>query len=127
MAHAGRGKITLNMNPTIATLAIAGAQSQLVLPSGFTLTTVLNTTLSAGMAAMSGGTLAVRGNYTQTGGVLAYLVGCHVVVMQPVRNKASTAPRAQLRARSKASAYGLAAGSTCCPSCGGTRLSARSD
>ena len=68
------GTITLNMNPTIDTLAIAGAQSQLVLPTGFTLTTVLSTTLSAGTLAMSGGTLAVQGNYTQTGGVLAYQV-----------------------------------------------------
>ena len=68
------GTITLNMNPTIDTLKIAGAQSQLVLPAGFTLTTVLSTTLSAGTLAMSGGTLAVQGNYTQTGGVLAYQV-----------------------------------------------------
>jgi outer membrane autotransporter protein len=111
------GTITLDMNPTIDTLAIAGAQSQLVLPAGFTLSTVLSTTLSAGTLAMRGGTLsspemlisgglltgngtiisnggntglcatgvcntggivmpigtlAIRGNYTQTGGTLAY-------------------------------------------------------
>ena len=111
------GTITLDMNPTIDTLAITGAQSQLVLPAGFTLTTVLSTTLSAGTVAMSGGvlsspemlisgglltgngmivaaggntgvcstgvcntggtvmpvgTLTIQGNYTQTGGVLAY-------------------------------------------------------
>jgi uncharacterized protein with beta-barrel porin domain len=68
------GTITVDMNPTIDTLAIAGPQSELVLPAGFTLTTVLDTTLSAGTLAMSGGTLAVQGNYTQTGGVLAYQV-----------------------------------------------------
>jgi hypothetical protein len=50
------------------------ARSQLVVPAGFTLTTVLDTMMSAGTLAMSGGTLAVQGNYTQTGGVLAYLV-----------------------------------------------------
>jgi subtilase-type serine protease len=35
------GTITLDMNPTIDTLAIAGVQSQLTLPAPFTLTTVL--------------------------------------------------------------------------------------
>jgi outer membrane autotransporter protein len=117
VALSNPGTITLNMNPTIDTLAIAGAQSQLVLPAGFTLSTVLSTTLSAGTLAMFGGTLsspemlisggllngngtiisnggntglcatgvcntggivmpigtlAIRGNYTQTGGTLAY-------------------------------------------------------
>lgn len=111
------GTVTLNMNPTIDTLAIAGAQSQLVLPAGFMLTTVLSTTLSAGTLAMAGGTLdspemlisgglltgngtiiaaggatgvcdtgvcntgstvmpvgklIIHGNYSQTGGMLAY-------------------------------------------------------
>ena len=111
------GTITLDMDPTIDTLAIAGAQSQLVLPTGFMLTTVLSTTLSAGTLAMTGGTLVspemlisgglltgngtivaaggntgvcdtgvcntggtvmpvgtltIHGNYTQTGGMLAY-------------------------------------------------------
>jgi outer membrane autotransporter protein len=111
------GQITLDMNPTIDTLEIDGAQSQLVLPAGFTLSTVLSTTLSAGTLTMSGGTLSspemllsgglltgngtiisnggdtglcatgvcntggrvipvgtlsIQGNYTQTGGVLAY-------------------------------------------------------
>ncbi len=51
------GTITLDMNPTIDTLAIAGAQSQLVLPAGFTLTAVIGATLSAGTLAMTGGTL----------------------------------------------------------------------
>jgi subtilase-type serine protease len=51
------GTITLDMNPPIDTLAIAGAQSQLTLPAPFTLTTVLSSTLSAGALAMSGGTL----------------------------------------------------------------------
>jgi hypothetical protein len=73
------GTVTLDMNPTIDTLAIAGAQSQLVLPAGFTLTTVLNTTLSAGTLAMSGGVLSspgllisgglLTGNGTVTGAV----------------------------------------------------------
>jgi outer membrane autotransporter protein len=111
------GTITLDMNPTVDTLTIAGAQSQLVLPSGLTLSTVLSTTLAAGTLAMAGGTLSspevlisgglltgtgtivadggntglcatgvcntggtvmpvgtltVEGNYTQTGGALAY-------------------------------------------------------
>jgi hypothetical protein len=52
-----RGTITLDMDPTIDTLAISGAQSQLVLPAGFTLSAVLSTTLSAGTLAMTGGTL----------------------------------------------------------------------
>jgi uncharacterized protein with beta-barrel porin domain len=51
------GTITLDMDPTIDTLKIAGAQSELVLPAGFALTTVLSTTLSAGALAMTGGTL----------------------------------------------------------------------
>lgn len=111
------GTITLDMDPTIDTLAIAGTQSRLVLPAGFTLTTVLSTTLSDGTLTMTGGTLAspemlisggllagngtiiagggntdvcstgvcntggtvmpigtlaIQGNYTQTGGLLAY-------------------------------------------------------
>ena len=48
------GTITLDMDPTIDTLKIAGTQSELVLPAGFMLTTVLSTTLSAGTLAMSG-------------------------------------------------------------------------
>ena len=111
------GTITLDMDPTIDTLKIAGTQSELVLPAGFMFTTVLSTRLSAGTLAMTGGslvspemlisgglltgngtivaaggntgvcdtgvcntggtvmpvgTLAIQGNYTQTGGVLAY-------------------------------------------------------
>jgi hypothetical protein len=52
------GTITLDMNPTIDTLAISGAQSKFILPAPFTLTTVLSTTLSDGTLAMSGGTLS---------------------------------------------------------------------
>ncbi|MBV8512998.1 MAG: autotransporter domain-containing protein [Xanthobacteraceae bacterium] len=52
------GTITLDTDPTIDTLAITGAQARLVLPEGFTLSTVLSTTLSAGTLAMAGGTLA---------------------------------------------------------------------
>ena len=52
------GTITLDMDPTIDTLKIAGTQSELVLPAGFMLTTVLSTTLSAGTLAMSGGVLS---------------------------------------------------------------------
>jgi subtilase-type serine protease len=51
------GTITIDINPTVDTLAITGAQSQLLLPAGFTLSTVLSTTLSTGTLAMSGGTL----------------------------------------------------------------------
>jgi hypothetical protein len=54
------GTITLDMNPTIDTLAIAGAQSQLVLPAGFMLSTVLSTTLSAGTLAMRGALPSVQ-------------------------------------------------------------------
>jgi outer membrane autotransporter protein len=63
------GTITLDMNPTIDTLAIAGAQSQLVLPAGFMLTTVLSTTLSAGTLTMSGGTL-ISPEFLMSGGML---------------------------------------------------------
>jgi hypothetical protein len=52
------GQITVDMNATIDTLRITGAQSELVLPTGSALTTVLSTTLSAGTLTMSGGTLA---------------------------------------------------------------------
>jgi outer membrane autotransporter protein len=52
------GTITLDTKTTIDTLEISGAESQLIVPAGFTLTTVLSTTLSDGTLTMSGGTLA---------------------------------------------------------------------
>ena len=74
------GTITLDMNPTIDTLAIAGAQSQLVLPAGFTLTTVISTTLSAGTLAMTGGALVspemlISGGLLTGNGTIAGLAG----------------------------------------------------
>jgi outer membrane autotransporter protein len=51
------GTIRLDMSPTIDTLEISGAQSQLILPAPFTLITVLSTTLSNGTLTMRGGTL----------------------------------------------------------------------
>src|SRR5262245_24868971 len=68
------GTITLDMNPQIDTLSIAGAQAQLVIGAPYTLEVLLGTTLSAGTLTMlPGGTLAT-GTYTQTGGLLQYLL-----------------------------------------------------
>src|SRR5262244_3061952 len=68
------GTITLDMNPQIDWLSIAGAQSQLVIGAPYTLEVLLGTTLSAGTLTMlPGGTLAT-GTYTQTGGLLQYLL-----------------------------------------------------
>jgi outer membrane autotransporter protein len=83
------GTITLDMSPTIDTLTISGAQSQLVLPAGFTLSTVLGTTLSAGTITMSGGTLAVQGNYTQTGGLLQFQLAPTSAGLVAVNNTAT--------------------------------------
>lgn len=73
------GTMTLDMSPTVDSLLVAGDQSQLSLPTGFTLTTVVGTTLSAGTMTFSGGALAsptvalnggvVQGNGTLTGTV----------------------------------------------------------
>ncbi len=112
------GAITLDTSPTVDTLMISGAHAQLILPEGFTLSTVLSTTLSAGTLSMAGGTLSspqvlvdggllagngtivandstnvsnpgvfntggtvmpvgtlgIQGNYSQSGGLLAYQV-----------------------------------------------------
>ena len=51
------GTITLDMNPQIDTLSIAGAQSQLVIGGPYTLEVLLDTRLSAGTLTMAGGTL----------------------------------------------------------------------
>jgi uncharacterized protein with beta-barrel porin domain len=68
------GTITLDMNPQIDSLSIMGAQSQLVIGGPYTLQVLLNTSLSAGVLTMlPGGTLAT-GTYTQTGGLLQYLL-----------------------------------------------------
>lgn len=63
------GTITLDMDPTIDTLTIAGTQSQLTLPSNLTLTTVLSTSLSAGALNFTGGTL-ISPEVGITGGTL---------------------------------------------------------
>jgi hypothetical protein len=68
------GTITLDMNPQIDSLSIAGPQSQLVIGGPYTLQVLLGTSLSAGVLTMlPGGTLAT-GAYTQTGGLLQYLL-----------------------------------------------------
>jgi outer membrane autotransporter protein len=63
------GTITLDMNPTIDTLAIAGEQSELVIPAPYTLEVLLGTTLSAGTLRMSGGTL-ISPEFLLSGGLL---------------------------------------------------------
>ena len=68
------GTITLDMNPQIDNLSIMGPQSQLMIAGPNTLQVLLDTGLSAGALTMlPGGTLAT-GTYTQTGGVLQYLL-----------------------------------------------------
>jgi subtilase-type serine protease len=68
------GTITLDMNPQIDNLSIMGAQSQLVIGGPFTLQVLVGTMLSAGTLTMlPGGTLAT-GAYTQTGGLLQYVL-----------------------------------------------------
>ena len=67
------GTITLDMDPQIDSLSIEGAQSQLVI-GGHTLEVLLDTRLSAGVLTMlPGGTLAT-GTYTQSGGLLRYVL-----------------------------------------------------
>jgi len=71
------GTITLDTNPSVDTVAISGGQSQLLLPTGFLLTAVTSTTVSAGSLTLSGGGLAtptinltggfIQGNGTLTG------------------------------------------------------------
>jgi outer membrane autotransporter protein len=68
------GTITLDMNPQIDNLSIMGLQSQLVIGGPYTLQVLLDTRLSAGTLTMlPGGTLAT-GTYTQTGGLVQYLL-----------------------------------------------------
>ena len=66
------GTITLDMNPQIDTLSIAGAQSQLVIGGPYTLQVLLDTRLSAGALTMLPGGILATGSYTQTGGLLQY-------------------------------------------------------
>src|SRR5262245_58141832 len=74
VALSNPGTITLDMNPQIDDLSILGAQSQLVIGGPFKLQVLLDTRLSAGTLTMlPGGTLAT-GTYTQTGGLLQYLL-----------------------------------------------------
>jgi outer membrane autotransporter protein len=63
------GTMTLNMNPQIDTLSIAGAQAQLVIGAPYTLEVLLGTTLSAGTLTMAGGTLATS-EFLMSGGLL---------------------------------------------------------
>jgi outer membrane autotransporter protein len=63
------GTITLDMNPQIDTLSIAGAQSQLIIGAPYTLEVLLGTTLSAGTLTMAGGTLATS-EFLMIGGLL---------------------------------------------------------
>jgi outer membrane autotransporter protein len=68
------GTITLDMNPQIDALSIAGAQSQLVIGGPYTLQVLLDTRLSAGVLTMLPGGILTTGTYTQTGGLLQYLL-----------------------------------------------------
>jgi outer membrane autotransporter protein len=68
------GTITLDMNPQIDNLSIMGAQSQLVIGGPFTLQVLVGTTLSAGILTMLPGGILATGAYTQTGGLLQYVL-----------------------------------------------------
>jgi outer membrane autotransporter protein len=68
------GTVTLDMNPQIDDLSIMGAQSQLVIGGPFTLQVLLDTTLTAGTLTMLPGGILATGTYTQTGGLLQYLL-----------------------------------------------------
>src|SRR6516162_6042443 len=68
------GTITLDMNPQIDNLSIMGAQSQIVIGGPHTLEVLLDTRLSAGALTMLPGGILATGTYTQTGGVLQYLL-----------------------------------------------------
>ncbi|MDO9411135.1 MAG: autotransporter domain-containing protein [Pseudolabrys sp.] len=86
---ANQGILSLDTSVTIDNLAITGAQSQLTLLAGYTLTTETSTTISNGRLLLSGGTLAspavgltggfltgagnVNGNVTNNGGTIAPL------------------------------------------------------
>src|SRR5262249_31339706 len=68
------GTNTPHKNPPNHALSIARGPSQLVIAGPYTLEVLLGTTLSAGTLTMlPGGTLAT-GTYTQTGGLLQYLL-----------------------------------------------------
>ena len=56
------GTITLDMNPQIDALSIAGAQSQLVIGGPYTLQVLLDTTLSAGILTMLPGGILATGS-----------------------------------------------------------------
>ena len=68
------GTITLDMNPQIDNLSIMGAQSQLVIGGPYTLEVLLDTRLSAGALTMLPGGILATGTYTQTGGLLQYML-----------------------------------------------------
>lgn len=64
------GTVTVDMNATVDSVVVNGAQSMLVLPTGFTLTTEVGTGIANGTLLMAGGTLAAP-NVLLTGGLLA--------------------------------------------------------
>jgi outer membrane autotransporter protein len=66
------GTITLDMNPQIDTLSIAGAQSQLIIGGPYALQVLLGTMLSAGTLTMLPGGRLATNTYTQTGGLLQF-------------------------------------------------------
>jgi outer membrane autotransporter protein len=68
------GTVTLDMNPQIDALSIEGAQSQLVIGGPYTLEVLLGTMLSAGTLTMLPGGTLTTGTYTQTGGLLQFLL-----------------------------------------------------
>jgi subtilase-type serine protease len=61
--------MSLDMNPQIDSLSIAGAQSQLIIGAPYTLEVLLGTTLSNGTLTMAGGTLATSA-FLMSGGLL---------------------------------------------------------
>jgi outer membrane autotransporter protein len=68
------GTITLDMNPQIDNLSIMGLQSQLIIGGPYTLQVLLDTRLSAGALTMLPGGILATGAYTQTGGLLQYVL-----------------------------------------------------
>jgi outer membrane autotransporter protein len=67
------GTITLDIDPQIDNLSIMGPQSELKI-GGHRLEVLLDTNLSAGFLTMLPGGILATGTYTQTGGVLQYVV-----------------------------------------------------
>ena len=97
-----KGTITLDMNPTIDTLSVSGAQSELVLPQGYNLSTVLSASLSGGTMTFRGGSLwspevGVTGGLLTGWGMITANGGYTGVCATGVCNTAGTvAPRGVL-------------------------------